>query len=147
MLDMLTSLPWDFRSNGKKVLDTSTAPKKFTSMHCLYMLMGSSSPSAGKPRTPALFTTPQSPGKRRKHRANVEQEIISIKIKLMSWMVPWDQSRGYLQIQIHSIPSLNSHHHFWYVPESRSHQYKYPDCSATAAWKPPTHISRNAVNR
>lgn len=135
MLDMLTSLPRDFRSNGKKVLDTSTAPKKFTSMHCLYVLMGSSSPSAGKPRTPALFTTPQSPGKRRKHRAAIQREINSIKIKLMSRMVPPDQSRDDLQRQIRSTHSVNSLHHFSYVPESRSHQYKYPDCPQTVVWK------------
>ena len=134
MLDMLTSLPWDFRSNGKKVLDTSTAPKKFTSMHCLYMLMGSSSPSAEKPRMPALFTTPQSPGKR-KHRAAIQQEITSIRIKLMSWMVPPDRSRDNLQLQTHSTRSMNSHHHFSHLPESRSHQHKYPDCPQTVAWK------------
>lgn len=120
MLDMLTSLPWDFRSNGRKVLDTSTAPKKFTSMHCLYVLIGSSSPSAGKPRMPALFTTPQSPGKKRKHRAAMQQEISSIKIKLMSWVVLPDQGRDALQLQIRSTHSMNSHHRFSFVPETRS---------------------------
>lgn len=71
--------------------------------------MGSSSPSAGKPRIPALFTTPQSPGKRRKHKAATHHENNSIRITPVSWMVTPGQNRD--DLQIHIPHPLASHYH------------------------------------
>lgn len=65
MLLIFTSLPLDFLRRGKNAFVTSTAPKKFTAMHRLYSVMGMSSPSAGKPRIPALLTTAHSPENRK----------------------------------------------------------------------------------
>lgn len=71
--------------------------------------MGSSSPSAGKPRIPALFTTPQSPGKRRKHKDGTHQENNSVRITHMSWMVTPDLNRD--ELKMHIFHSLTSHYH------------------------------------
>lgn len=65
ILLMFTSLPLDFLSRGRNTLVTSTVPKKFTAMHFLKMVMGMSSASIGKWKTPALLTTAHSPGGRK----------------------------------------------------------------------------------
>lgn len=105
--------------------------------------MGSSSPSAGKPRIPALFTTPQSPGKRRKHRAAIYQENNSIRSALMSWMVPPEQNRDDLQLEIHIPHSLTSHYH---LPMSQKSRMEISWLPKTLPGKRPTHLSRGVAN-
>lgn len=80
ILEILISLPLDFRSSGKNAFDTSIAPKKFTSMHCLYVFMGSNSASALNPKIPALLTMPQSSGWRRKSRVHIVLVKFSLQV-------------------------------------------------------------------
>lgn len=58
---MVTILPAEERSKGRRPLVSSREPKKFTSMQMRNLHSGESSASAMVSLNPALFTKPQSP--------------------------------------------------------------------------------------
>ena len=60
ILDKLTTLPWDFLINGRKVLVTSIIPHKLTSAMCFIRFRGVHSIGPAMP-IPALFTSPHTP--------------------------------------------------------------------------------------
>ena len=71
-LDILTTLPWDFLINGRKVLVTSIIPHKLTFAMCFICSSGVHSIGPAMPM-PALFTSPHKP----EIKLNGEKQVIS----------------------------------------------------------------------